>query len=75
MKQDNGLPPAGKTPKNHIAFQGGTYSLIISAVVLALMIVINILVSALPSTLTQYDISAAQLYSITSNTKVVVNAL
>lgn len=74
MKQDNGLPPAGKTPKNHIAFQGGTYSLIISAVVLALMIVINILVSALPSTLTQYDISAAQLYSITSNTKVVVNA-
>lgn len=75
MKQGNGLPPAGKTPKNHIAFQGGTYSLIISAVVLALMIVINILVSALPSTLTQYDISAAQLYSITSNTKVVVNAL
>ena len=75
MKQGNGLPPAGKPAKNHIAFQGGTYSLIISAVVLALIIVINILASALPSTLTQYDISASQLYSITSNTKVVVNAL
>ena len=43
--------------------------------VLALLIVVNILVSALPSTLTQYDISASKLYSVTSNTKVVVNAL
>ena len=32
-------------------------------------------VSALPANLTKYDISASKLYSITSNTKVVVNAL
>ena len=31
--------------------------------------------SALPTNLTQYDISASKLYSVTSNTKVVVNAL
>ena len=43
--------------------------------VLALAVVVNILASALPSTLTQYDISAAQLYSVTSNTKVVLGAL
>ena len=30
---------------------------------------------ALPSSVTQYDISSTKLYSITSNTKVVVNAL
>ena len=42
---------------------------------LALAVVVNILASALPSTLTQYDISAAQLYSVTSNTKVVLGAL
>lgn len=58
-----------------IAFQGGSYSLVITAVVLALLIVLNILVSALPSNLTKYDISATKLYSITSNTKAVVNAL
>lgn len=43
--------------------------------VLAILIVLNVLVSALPSSLTKFDISATKLYSITSNTKVVVNAL
>jgi ABC-2 type transport system permease protein len=70
------LPTTGDTVRsNRIAFQGGTYSLAISAVVLALLIVVNILAGALPTSLTRYDISATKLYSITSNTKVVVNAL
>ncbi len=60
---------------NQIAMRGGSYSLIISAVVLAILIVVNIFASALPTTLTKYDISSSKLYSITSNTKVVVNAL
>lgn len=60
---------------NRIAFQGGSYSLAMTAVVLALLIVLNILAGALPTTLTKYDISSTKLYSITSNTKVVVNAL
>ena len=60
---------------NRIALQGGSYSLIITAVVLAILIAVNVLVSALPASLTKYDISSAKLYSITSNTKVVVNAL
>ena len=60
---------------SQVALLGGSYSLIISAVVLALLIVVNLFVSALPTTLTKYDISSTQLYSITSNTKVVVNAL
>lgn len=69
--------PKGGVParENRIAFQGGSYSLAITAVVLAILVAVNVLVSALPSHLTQYDISAAKLYSITSNTKVVVNAL
>lgn len=62
-----------KTNKN--AFRGGSYSLIITVVVLAIIVVVNIFASALPATLTQYDISSTKLYSITSNTKVVVNAL
>lgn len=64
-----------KKPENKIAFQGGTYSLAMTAIVLAILIVVNVLVSALPTTLTKYDISSTKLYSITSNTKVVVNAL
>ena len=63
------------TEQDRIAFQGGSYSLMITAIVLALVIVVNVFVSALPTTLTKYDISSTKLYSITSNTKVVVNAL
>lgn len=60
---------------NQIAFKGGSYSLIISGIVLALLVVVNIMVSALPAAWTTFDISASQLYSVTSNTKTVVNAL
>ena len=68
-------PKASPPVHNQMALLGGSYSLVISAVVLALLIVANLFVSALPTTLTKYDISSTKLYSITSNTKVVVNAL
>ncbi len=57
------------------ALKGGSYAIAISVIVLAILIVINVLVNNLPSTMTSIDISASQLYSITSNTKVVANAL
>ena len=57
------------------ALRGGSYALAITAVVLAIVIVVNVLVSILPTHLTKLDISASKLYSITSNTKAVVNNL
>ena len=69
-------PHASDMPrKKTIAVQGGAYSLAVSGVVLAIVIVVNILAGALPTSMTSFDISATKLYSITSNTKVVVNAL
>ena len=64
-----------KKPGNRIAMRGGSYSLVITAVVLAILIAVNVLASALPTSLTRLDISSTQLYSVTSSTKVVVNAL
>ena len=64
-----------KMHKNQLAFKGGSYSLVVTAVVLAIIIVVNIFATSLPTTLTKYDISSSKLYSITSNTKVVVNSL
>ena len=75
MKNRNPFKASEKSEQNKTALRGGVYSLAITAVVLAILIVVNIFVSALPATLTKYDISSAKLYSITSNTKVVVNAL
>lgn len=60
---------------SRLALRGGSYSLMVTGLVLAILIVVNIFVSSLPSSMTKYDISATKLYSITSNTKVVVNAL
>ena len=57
------------------ALKGGSYSLAVTAVVLAILIVINIFANTLPTSLTKFDISSSKLYSITSNTKVVVNNL
>ena len=67
--------PAGQKPARGTALLGGSYSLVISAVVLAILIVVNVLVSTLPTAATRYDISAVKLYSVTANTKAVVNAL
>ena len=61
--------------KNQLALKGGAYSLAMTAVVLAILIVVNIFAAALPTTLTKFDISASKLYSVTSNTKAVVNNL
>jgi ABC-2 type transport system permease protein len=58
-----------------LALRGGLYSMILTVVVLAILVVVNICVSALPTTWTKFDISATKLYSVTSNTKVVVNNL
>ena len=66
-------PTAEKTSR--VALRGGSYSLAVTAIVLVILILVNVFVSALPASMTKYDISSSKLYSITSNTKVVVNAL
>ena len=72
MKKLQDLLQGGKSRQ---ALRGGAYSLAVTAVVLAIVVVVNILASALPASLTRYDISSSKLYSITSNTKAVVSAL
>lgn len=61
--------------KKNIAFKGGSYAIVLTCIVLALLVVLNLLAGALPANLTKLDISSSKLYSITSNTKAVVNAL
>ena len=54
MKKRPNATPSGPAGHSRQAFQGGTYSLMLTAAVLALLIVLNLLVSALPTNLTQY---------------------
>ena len=66
LKEDGG---------SKIALQGGSYSLAVTAIVLAILVAVNVLISVLPTSATRYDISATKLYSITSNTKAVISGL
>lgn len=58
-----------------IAAKGGSYSMAVTAIVVAILVAVNVLVSVMPASTTKYDITSQNLYSITSSTKVVVNAL
>ena len=53
----------------------GGYSVVLALIVLAILVAVNVLFSVLPSQFTQFDISAAQLYSLTSDTKVLATNL
>lgn len=53
----------------------GGYSVLLALIVLAILVAVNVLFSVLQSKYTQFDISAAQLYSLTSDTKVVATNL
>ena len=72
---ENGEEKKKKGGTSTIAFRGGSYSLLMTVIVLAILIVVNVFVGLLPTTLTSFDISSTQLYSVTSSTKVVVNNL
>lgn len=75
MNRFSFMKKTGNIGRGQIALKGGSYSLAMTGIVLAILVVVNIFASILPASMTQYDISSTKLYSITSNTKVVVNAL
>ncbi|HIU72397.1 MAG TPA: GldG family protein [Candidatus Galloscillospira excrementipullorum] len=75
MKLPHVTKPSESAGQGRNALLGGSYSLALTAILLAILIALNVLVGALPASQTKYDISSSKLHSITSNTKVVVNAL
>ena len=48
--------------KNKIALKGGIYSLLVTGIVLAILVAVNVFVSILPSNLTKYDMSSTKQY-------------
>ncbi len=70
---------ATKTPKknglNKKYLKIGTFSITMTAVVVAVVVVVNLLVGELPSTLTKYDMSALELYSIGEETEAVIDSV
>lgn len=55
--------------------KSGSYSFVLTAVVLAILITVNFALSFLPDSYTQEDLTANQLYSISSQSKVLLSSL
>ena len=75
MKFIHSKKSADQNPGSRAAFRGGSYTMAMTAVVLAVVVAVNLFAGMLPASLTKFDISASQLYSVTSNTKTVLNQL
>lgn len=77
QNKQNGPEPqkAEKNKQSSNASKGGFYSFVVTVIVLAILVMVNVLLNVIPTTFTNYDISAAQLYSVTGNTRVVISAL
>ena len=69
------ITPKGSPVRSRIAMRGGAYSFAVTAIVLAILIAVNVLASVLPTAVTKFDITATNLYSVTSSTKAVAAAL
>lgn len=64
-----------KTPENKTVFRSGLYSAAITAAVLVLAVLINLLVRAIPSKYTEFDLSEAGLYTLGDSSKQVAQEL
>ncbi len=64
-----------KKPINMRALKGGSYSLLLCALALVLVVTVNLFVGALPSTYTKIDTSTTGLLNISEETKTLVSAV
>lgn len=64
-----------KEPKfiNKKSLRNGSYSMVITAFVLAIVVVLNLVINNLPSTYTKFDLSDTKLFTISEETKNLVS--
>ena len=72
---NNASSPAKKNGINKKYLKIGTFSITMTVVVIAVVVVVNLLVGELPSTYTKYDMSALNLYTIGDETKAVIDSV
>ena len=61
--------------KNRRVLKSGSYTLAVTAIVIAIIVVVNVLLAALPETKTKLDMSEESLYSVGDTTKDIVGKI
>lgn len=66
-----------KSPKfvNKRSLKNGSYSMAVSVLVIAIIVIVNLVVNNLPSTYTKFDLSDTKLFTISDETKNVLSNL
>lgn len=75
MERNEALRKPGKRGVNKKFLKIGSLSITTTAIVIAVIVVVNLLLAELPTTYTRYDISALGLYSIGEETETIVGAV
>lgn len=69
------ISPVQKTGLNKKYLKIGSFSITMTAVVIAVVIVLNLFVAEIPATYTKFDLSASSLYSIGEETEAILNGV
>lgn len=76
FKQQENTPKKPKTSMfKTLNFRHGSYSVLLSAIIIIIAIIINLAANQIPSKYAQIDVSNSQLYSIGEQTSNLVSAL
>lgn len=71
----NNTPAKEKEPVNKKALVNGSFAMAMTAVAIAVIVIINFIVAAIPSKFTTRDVSSQKLYTIGSTTKKLLDNL
>ena len=74
MNSDNNITPK-KNGINKKYLKIGSFSITMTAVVIAVVVVVNLFVSEIPSTYTKFDMSNLELYTIGGESEAVINSV
>lgn len=61
--------------QNKRSLRSGSYSMVVTALVLAIIVIVNLVINQLPSTYTKIDLSDTKLFTISDETKNLVSKL
>lgn len=75
MKNDKNDLKKNKKVKSGKSLRNGGYSMGLTAIVLVLLIVVNVIVESLPANLRMFDISPTQVFTLSDTTKGVISKM
>ena len=69
IKKKKEKKPSGKNISSVVQLKNGSFSLAVTAIVLAIIVVVNLIIGQLPSKLLNWDLSETGIFSVSDTSK------